>query len=269
MPGIDDSKTPISRGALERVLARAVELQAAGGDARDDAMSEGQLIEIGKEVGLSADNVRQALAEERARGEPTVEPAGLLATFIGASRVSAQRTVPGAPDAVLASLDRLMQNEEWLRIKRQQRDRMVWEPRNDFLGGLRQAFAGRKHLLHKASDVAGTVAGVDASRSVVALSADLSSSQRSLIGQATAGVVIGAAASGALAVMGFMMLVAVLPAAALGLGSLYGARRAMERNLERTQDALEAVLDRLERRSTEVKPPSLLQMIDSALPRLR
>ena len=101
------------------------------------------------------------------------------------------------------------------------------------------------------------------------LSADLASTQRSLIGQATAGVVIGAAASGALMVMGFMTLIAVLPVALVGIGSVYGARSAMERSLERTQIALEQVLDRLERRNTDSRPPSLLQLIDSALPRLR
>jgi hypothetical protein len=267
---MSDSKTPITRGALERVLARAVELQSAGGDALDaDAMSEGQLIEIGKEVGLSADNVRQALAEERARGEPHDEPGGFLANFAGVGRVNAQRTVPGAPDAVLAALDRWMQNEEWLIIKRQQRDRMVWEPRRDFLGGLRRAIAGRKHALHGATDVAGTVAGVDSTRTVVALSADLSSAQRSMVGQAVGGVMFGGLASAALSIMGFMSMISVLPLAVIGIGSAYGARRAMERSVERTQIALEAVLDRMERRSTDTRPPSLLQMIDSALPRLR
>ena len=60
---MDSSKSPVTRGALERVLARAAELQSASGDAPEsDAMTEAQLIELGKEVGLSPEHLRQALA---------------------------------------------------------------------------------------------------------------------------------------------------------------------------------------------------------------
>ena len=60
--------TALSRAALERVLARAAQLQAASGEGDDaGAMSEEQLVDLGKEVGLSGDLLRQALAEERGR----------------------------------------------------------------------------------------------------------------------------------------------------------------------------------------------------------
>ena len=110
---------------------------------------------------------------------------------------------------------------------------------------------------------------MDSTRTEVALSSDLSSAQRSMVGQAVGGVMFGGLASAALSIMGFMSMISVLPLAVIGIGSAYGARRAMERSVERTQIALEAVLDRMERRSTDTRPPSLLQMIDSALPRLR
>ena len=66
---MDNSKQPVSRLALERVLARAAELQGAAGDDSEsrEALTEGQIVELGKEVGLSAPFLRQALAEERAR----------------------------------------------------------------------------------------------------------------------------------------------------------------------------------------------------------
>ncbi len=266
---MDDPKS-LSRGAVERVLARAAQLQSGAGDStRPDALSENQLIEIGTEVGLSPEHLRQAMAEERAHGERAPEPGGLMETLVGRRYITAERTVPGDPEAVLATLDRWMQNEEWLRVKRQRRDHMVWEPRNDFLGGLRRAFGGRKHSLHVATDVGATVVAVDAARSVVALTADLEAAQRAFVGQATSGLVVGAALSGALVVMGFMMAFAVAPVALIGLGSAYGARRAMERSIGRAQIALEQVLDKLERRTVDIRPPSLLQMIDSALPRLR
>ena len=60
------TQPPIDRAALERVLARAAELQARIGDAPDN-MSEAELMALGNEVGIGTDVLRQALAEERTR----------------------------------------------------------------------------------------------------------------------------------------------------------------------------------------------------------
>jgi len=265
-----DAKTLVTRGAMERVLARAAELQAAGGDsAESDALSEAQLIELGKEVGLSPEHLRQALAEERARGEPVPDESAGLASLFGGHQVAAQRVVRGRPDDVMAALDRSMQQEEWFRVLRHQPERRVWEPRRDLLGGLRRAFGGRSMSLHSSTSVAATVAAVDADRTLVALVADLSGARRAALGQVVAGTAFGAAASGALALLGFMAVVAVAPILMLTLGSVYGSRRGLAGSLQRAHVALEAVLDRLEQRNPDARPPSLLQIIDSALPRLR
>ena len=61
------STRPLDREALERVLARAAELQATEADPAEPALSEQQLIDVGKEVGLSPQHLRQAMAEERSR----------------------------------------------------------------------------------------------------------------------------------------------------------------------------------------------------------
>ena len=58
--------TRLDRASLERVLARASELQAGSGETPDE-FTEDQLIDLGKEVGLSPQHLRQALAEERTR----------------------------------------------------------------------------------------------------------------------------------------------------------------------------------------------------------
>src|SRR3954465_12435710 len=69
--GMPDPRPPVpaarlDRASLERVLARAAQLQGATGDASEaDQFTEEQLIELGKEVGLSPQHLRQALAEER------------------------------------------------------------------------------------------------------------------------------------------------------------------------------------------------------------
>ena len=58
------SLAPLDRAALERVLARATELQARLADAPDE-LTEKELLELGTEVGIPAEHLRQALAEER------------------------------------------------------------------------------------------------------------------------------------------------------------------------------------------------------------
>ena len=93
----------IDRGALERVLARAAELQGKSADADpSEEFTEEQLIDLGKEVGLSAQNLRQALAEERTRSVLPDDENGVFARLIGSTRVAAARTVDGKPDDVLA-----------------------------------------------------------------------------------------------------------------------------------------------------------------------
>src|SRR6478672_11805321 len=96
----DDSTPPkpparrLDRASLERVLARASELQVGSGDTPDE-FTEEQLLELGKEVGLSPQHLRQALAEERTRSIVPDDEHGLAASLFGPSRVRADRTVPG------------------------------------------------------------------------------------------------------------------------------------------------------------------------------
>src|SRR5881396_1291751 len=111
----------LPRGALERVLARAAELQGSGGEDNEpaDVLTDEQIVELGREVGLSSDAIRQALAEERARVTLADAPDSPIAkTLFGASSVAAQRVVPGSPERVLATLNGWMQREEWLRVVR-------------------------------------------------------------------------------------------------------------------------------------------------------
>src|SRR5690348_3032140 len=98
---MDRSKAVVSRAALERVLARAAELQDASGEQTDrpETLTEAQLEELAKEVGLSPQHVRQALAEERVRIQPVASSGtGVGYTLFGVDRVAAQRVVRGKPE---------------------------------------------------------------------------------------------------------------------------------------------------------------------------
>jgi hypothetical protein len=264
------SAPPLDRAALERVLARAAELQAETGEPAE-ALSEQQILELGTEVGLAPQHLRQALAEERTRvGAPPPAP-GLLSRLVGAAVVSTTRTVRGSAASTLGQLDDWMQREESLRVKRHFPDRIVWEARQGFLDAMRRGLnvGGRGYVLSRAHEVSATVVPVDGERVLVRLDADFGTHRTTVAGQGATLVGLGAASSAVAVLLGVILPVAAVPAVAAGAIGYYQARRRHARMLIRAQLALEQVLDRLER--GELPRPSLLGAIAAAaaLPRNR
>src|SRR5438477_7373767 len=189
---------PLDRQALERVLARAAELQGAGAlPESGDLISEGQLLEIGNEVGLSPAVLNQALAEERTRVN-VPEERGLVAQIAGAGFATATRTVPGTSRDILATIDSWMQRDECLQVQRRFADRITWEPQRGLFGKLRRTVnvSGRGYYLMDAGQVSATVLPVDASRVVVRLDADIHTSRARRVGIGSFVTAMGAAASG-------------------------------------------------------------------------
>ena len=260
----------LDRAALERVLARAAELQGETGEPAE-ALSEQQILELGTEVGLSPQHLRQALAEERTRvGEPA-RSSGVLGRIVGAATVSSTRIVSGPPASTLAQLDEWMQREECLRVKRHFPDRMVWEARQGFFDTLRRGLnvGGRGYALTRAHEVSATVVPVDGDRSFVRLDADLGNHRSAVAGQGATLATLGALSTGAAVALGILLPVAVVPVVAAGALGYYQARSRHAATLTRAQLALEQVLDRLER--GELPRPSLLGAIAAVatLPRGR
>jgi len=108
MPDLPSS--PIDRAALERVLARAAELQTTSGEPVEQ-FTEEQLVELGREVGLSPQHLRQAMAEERTRSVLPEDETGIAAKLLGPGRARASRTVPGTARDTLATIDLWMQRQ--------------------------------------------------------------------------------------------------------------------------------------------------------------
>jgi hypothetical protein len=270
-------QTLLDRQALERVLARAAELQGAGAiPESSDLISESQLRDIGNEVGLSAETINQALAEERTRIN-VPEERGLVAQIAGASFATATRTVPGTQRDVLATIDAWMLREECLQVQRRFVDRITWEPERGLFGKIRRTVnvSGRGYYLMDAGQVSATVLPVDGSRVVVRLDADIHASRAKRVGMGGVLATIGAAASG---IVGLALVVAHLPliiaagAAVLPFAgssvAAYKLARTHRTVLSGVQLALEQVLDRLEHGEFE-RPGGLLGAIAprSRLPR--
>lgn len=264
----------LDRSALERVLTRAAELQATASDTPEQ-LSEAQLISLGQEVGVSAEHIRQALAEEKTR-VTVPEEQGVVAKYFGPSTAQASRVIKGRPDIVLAALDRMMQHDECLQVKRRFGDRITWEKRTGVIVTITRGLdvAGRGYHLANVPEVGGSVVAVDPARVLVHLDAQIADRRSKVVG--VAAVVAG------LAVLSGVGIVAVplLAGGSLGVGALVGGAfagaggvisastaRSQRRYVERVQLALEQVLDRLESANTP-PPQSVLGVLSEVARRL-
>jgi len=259
IPGID-------RSGLERVLARAAELQSSVGDA-EEGFTEEQLLELGKEVGLSPQNLRQALAEERTRSIVPNESGGLASSFFGPNRVQASRTIQGNPTDTLAAIDAWMQRQELLIVKRHHSDRIVWEARQDFVVGIKRALrvGGRDYALSQAFEVSATVLPIDDKQVHVALDADFGAQRGRLSWKILGAFGGGGAATVSLIAINVPLALAAAPVVLLGAGGIFGARALYGRVVTRAQLALEQLLDKLERGELARRgPESLLGAIVAA-----
>lgn len=255
----------IDRAAVDRVLARALELQASGaGEPHAEQLTEAQLLELAREVGLDPVNMRQALAEERTRVS-VGEESGLLASIFGSAHASAQRTVSGTPAQVLKALDDWMQRQECLAVLRyHSNERIVWEARRGLAESLRRRISARGQALARATDVSATAIAVDAGRVLVRLDARLHGYRSLMASQGAAFTGAGVLAGGVVAVLSPFLVAAAAPVAVLAPFGIATGRASHRRTVARAQLALEQVLDRLERGEVG-RPPTLLSMLAAAV----
>ena len=245
----------LDRAALERVLARASELSALASDA-PEGMSETQLIEIGKEVGLSSATLRQALAEERTR-VVLAEETGLEARVMGPAAVSVTRAIPHSAEAILAALEEWMRADYRMQVKRRFGNRRTWEQRGGVFAELDRSLRGNQAAaaLTRATEVAATVSAIGDGRTAVRLDADISNlrSQRRTggLGLGVAGLTLGTSAVvigsvlAPLAMLPLFLAFGAVPFAAMSAGG-WAMIKGHRKQAERVQLALEQLLDRLE-----------------------
>jgi len=247
----------IGREALERIIKRAAELQAGAQDV-GDALSEPDLLALGKDVGIPERFVRQAMLEERTRTTPEATR-GTWAWLAGPRSITAHRVVPGERTAVERALSRWMEEEELLQPKRRYPDRSTWEPKAGAFASIQRALAGgRRYTLARAAEVSGQVVQLEPGFCLVRLEADVRQQRAARLTGAAVMVGGGWAVSGVLTMLALPLdSILLLPGAALTLGAMLVARSHRGPN-ERALVALEQVLDRLERgeiRGERALPP--------------
>jgi hypothetical protein len=277
--GLPVRQQGLDRRAVERVLARAAELQGiAGGETDADMISEARLLDIAKEAGLAVTSVRQAMAEERTRvSTDTDDDKRWLVRVAGPVTVTASRAIPGDPAAIIAYLDAYMQRDECMQVQRRFSDRVTWEARNDWVAAIKRGLrsGGRSYQLSRARQVAATVIPVDDNRSLVRLDADLSQSRTGAVRAGGAVTALGVVTGGTM--LAGATIVHVAAAITLGVTALpiavagAGAYMILKRHhsfAERITLALEQVLDRLEYGETR-RPAGFLDAMAMQRPQLR
>lgn len=234
----------IDRDALERILQRAAELQAGEVDT-GEAMTEQELLKLGAEVGIDGRHLRQALYEEGAG--PIASERGFVARWIGPSMVRASRVVRGERAAIEEALDHWMTGTELLAVKRRMPDRYVYERQKGFFAEMKRGFGvgGRSYQLSKAREVTFAVTALETGYAHVEMTADIKPSQQGFLGGSVAIGATGATGAVIAGTLGAPVVVPVLALVVFGTGA-WGTSRGHRVVAEKTQVALEQVLDRLE-----------------------
>jgi hypothetical protein len=248
----------ISREALERIIQRAAELQTGERDI-GEGLTEEEVLALGRDVGIPATHLRQALLEERIRPHAPA-PRGVAAWLVGPRELVAARVVPGSRDAVHDTLARWMEHDELLQIRRRYPDVTTWEPKAGAFASIQRALGvrGRRYALAEAAEIRSHAVQLEPGFCHVLLSADVRNRRAARLTGAASLAGLAAAGTAALAGLSVAIPFVLLPALVLG-GAAVAAARQHRRDNERVQLGLEQVLDRLERgeiRAEHALPPS-------------
>jgi hypothetical protein len=223
----------LSSDEVQLVLRRAAELEHAPPDT--GGLSPDELERVGTEVGLSPAAVQRALGELRA---------GLLTSPGG--RPIVERVVPGAPADVRRLAERYLQRQLF-RVKRDFRERVVWERATGLGADLRRAFDWSGELaLASAREIELTLIEAEPGRTRVRFVIDQSGLPRRLAGGASLGAIAGVLAAAMLYATGAPHMVEWLTAVGATGGGAWTGWRAYRSALDTTQNALERFLDEIE-----------------------
>src|SRR5439155_16834099 len=129
----------IDRETLDRIIRRAAELQTSERDI-GEGLSRDEVLALGKEVGIPAKYLQQAILEAQTTGGGSGER-GLLATLVGPAEVAAQRVVPGDAEDVTCALLEWMESNELVVLQRRQTGRVTWEPLRGMQAAIRRGTA--------------------------------------------------------------------------------------------------------------------------------
>jgi hypothetical protein len=255
---------PLSQQQLSNVLRRAAQLErkrrdeATGGEG---GLTEAELAELVKEVGLPQEDVNRALAELRTgvlQAEDATPPT-LADRLVGREEVLCERVVRGE----LATIERRVaefMRSQLLEVRRDHGDRMLWGPSPGLLARARRAldFQGRVSLPPRAQ-VESLVAQVpgESGKVIVRLVLRAGELRRRKLGELGTFALAGAgiATAGIAAASGTTELLAIGGGAVAAGAGWWSARAGYQKTLHGASEALERFLDGLQHRERRGSTP--------------
>ncbi len=253
MEGAQSGPGDFSREELDRIIRRAAELQFGETEGRGvgTRVDQGEVLRIGREVGIESHHLRRAIGEVRAEalGPGLPDDRGLLARTLGPGLVQVGRVVAGSVDDLGPSLEEHFLAGEGLSRIRKRDGRSLWEPAGGLMASLQRElrWKGFRYDLARAGSVELTLSDMEEGYVLVTITADL----RTLRGERGAGWMLGAGTGvglGGWAVgLGFGIPWLGIPSAVLGVWvGTRMARTRFEREVRRVRLAMEGILDRVE-----------------------
>ncbi|MGI9625656.1 MAG: hypothetical protein ACR2QM_02370 [Longimicrobiales bacterium] len=250
------SKHALTRRDFDEVMRRAAELAADEPESTDRGFSDGEVIRIGREVGLPDRHVRQALSEVRS-GRTVARPAGWggVRALFGKGRVFASRVIERPRETIRRELDDFMVAGQLLQAVRKRDDFLQYRPSVDWASRVARAASsqGRQHYVAAARLVEVRLEKLDESSTLVEINVDPGVIDDFRAGAVGAGGVVGAASGiGVVALLTPLWPVAL----AVGLGVVVGSigtglvaalsGRGLARRISEIRSEVEGILDGLE-----------------------
>lgn len=196
------TRRQIAAEDLDLIVRRAAAIQNKRGSPGSEVLTEEEVIEIGRQVGLEPEHVRRAMAEVHAESLAPKRPPGnrILDLIGGDSRVEVRRVVAGAPTLIQQQVEMLLRDREKLSALRRRPTRSVWEASAGIMDRLDRFmnFSGKEYALAEARQVELAVAETEPGWSLVTLAADLANKRDEVLYTAGSFVAVAAILAGVL-----------------------------------------------------------------------
>lgn len=251
------SRRQIRAEDLEPIVRRAAEIQNKRGNPGAQSLTEQEVIEIGRQVGLEPEHIRRAMAEVRAESlSPKLPPGNrILDLLAGDSRVEVRRVVAGDSALVQQQIEMQLRDKEKLSPLRRRTTRSVWEASGGVMDQIERFmnFSGKEYALAEARQVHLAVAEIEPGWSMVTIAADVANKRDEALYTAGSCVAVAAILAAVftgeevgyaiMATTGTALLVGLISAAV----GIPWARWTLDKRRERVELMLEGLLDKVDR----------------------
>jgi hypothetical protein len=257
-----EGRRQVAAEDLDVIVRRAAAIQNKRGSPGSELLTEDEVIEIGRQVGLEPDHVRRAMAEVHAESLAPKRPPGnrILDLIGGDSRVEVRRVVAGGPTLIQQQVELLLRDREKLSALRRRPTRSVWEASSGIMDRLDRFmnFSGKEYALAEARQVELAVAETEPGWSLVTLAADLANKRDEILYTAgsfvaaaaiVAGVLVGVQADYASSVLawGIGLLAGLLVGVTGGAVAVPLMRWTVDNRRNRIELILEGLIDEVDR----------------------